>query len=333
VVHPFRKGQTDTGLRDVTVGERSYQQAFYYSAPDRFVRIYGFDITGRKQVEAALQRAHDDLQAQSEELRIQAEELQAANEELRKGREDLDRAQAVAHTGSWRLDVRRNELLWSNETHRMFGIPREMPLTYEAFVAAVHPDDRRYVDEKWTAALRGEPYDIEHRILVADAVKWVRERAELEFDQAGALLGGFGTVQDITERKQAEEALRELNATLESRVAERTAELERRARQLQHLALELSQAENRERRHLAEILHDDLQQILVAAKFHVGILGNRIKNNTSLQKIAGQLNQLLDEAIDKSRSLSHEFSPAVLYTVTWARPSSDWLNRCRRSTA
>jgi two-component system CheB/CheR fusion protein len=74
----------------------------------------------------------------------------------------------------------------------------------------VHPDDREYVDRKWTAALRGEHYDIEHRIIVGNDIRWVRERAELEFDEKGILLGGFGTVQDITERKQAEAELAHL---------------------------------------------------------------------------------------------------------------------------
>ncbi len=130
-----------------------------------------------------------------------------AEEQLRRSEQDLNRAQAVAQTGSWRLDVRRNELLWSRETHRMFGIPEGTPMTYETFLAAVPPADQEYVDRQWTAALRGEPYDIEHRIVVDGQLKWVRERAELEFDEEGTLLGGFGTVQDITERKQAEEAL------------------------------------------------------------------------------------------------------------------------------
>jgi PAS domain S-box-containing protein len=127
-----------------------------------------------------------------------------AQEQLRESRDNLNRAQAVAHTGSWRLNVQRNELLWSDETHRIFGIPKDAPMTYETFLAAVHPDDREYVDGKWTAALHGEDYDIEHRIILGDRVKWVRERAGLEFDEGGLLLGGFGTVQDITERKQAE---------------------------------------------------------------------------------------------------------------------------------
>jgi PAS domain S-box-containing protein len=134
--------------------------------------------------------------------RKQMEQAMSENEQ------DLNRAQAVAHTGSWRLDVRSNQLLWSDETHRMFGIPRETPMTYETFLSSVYPEDREFVNRRWMAALRGEQYDIEHRIVVGDDVKWVRERAELEFGSKGELKGGFGTVQDITERKSIENELR-----------------------------------------------------------------------------------------------------------------------------
>jgi PAS domain S-box-containing protein len=127
---------------------------------------------------------------------------------MRENEQDLNRAQAVAHTGSWRLDVRSNQLLWSDETHRIFGIPRQTPMTYETFLSSVYPEDREFVNRRWMAALRGEPYDIEHRIVVGDDVKWVRERAELEFGSKGELKGGFGTVQDITERKSIENELR-----------------------------------------------------------------------------------------------------------------------------
>jgi PAS domain S-box-containing protein len=139
-----------------------------------------------------------------------------AEQALRESERDLNRAQAVAHIGSWRLDVQRNQLLWSDETYRIFGIPKGTPMTYETFLSNVHPKDRKYVDRKWKAALRGEPYDIEHRIIVDDKVKWVREKAELEFDSKGELEGGFGTVQDITERKQTEELLRETKDYLEN---------------------------------------------------------------------------------------------------------------------
>jgi PAS domain S-box-containing protein len=122
-------------------------------------------------------------------------------------RQDMDRAQAVAKLGSWRMDTRRDVLTWSDETHSMFGVPAGARMTYDTFLAAVHPEDRQAVDDAWSAALQGAPYDIEHRIVVGDTVRWVQEQAELEFDEKGELAGGFGTVQDITERKAFERRL------------------------------------------------------------------------------------------------------------------------------
>ncbi|BBA32778.1 hypothetical protein sS8_0813 [Methylocaldum marinum] len=129
---------------------------------------------------------------------------------LQRSRQDLNRAQAVGKIGSWRLTVPRNELSWSEENHRIFGIPEGTPLTYQTFLGCVHPDDRRYVDRKWKAALGGAAYDIEHRIIVGKEVRWVHEKAELEFDR-GKVVGAFGTTQDITELKRAELALRRHN--------------------------------------------------------------------------------------------------------------------------
>jgi PAS domain S-box-containing protein len=121
----------------------------------------------------------------------------------------LSRALEVGQIGWWRLDTQHNRLIWSDETHRIFGVPKGKPLSYESFVALVHSEDRQYVNERWQAGLQGEPYDIEHRIVVDGQVKWVREKAYLELSPAGTLLGGFGIVQDVTARKQAELELRQ----------------------------------------------------------------------------------------------------------------------------
>lgn len=128
--------------------------------------------------------------------------------QLRESTEDLNRAQASAHIGSWRLIAQSNELLWSKETYRIFGLPQDTSVTYDIFLQHVHPEDRIFVDQQWAAALRGEAYAIDHRIMIDEQVKWVREQATLEFDAQGVLLGGFGTVQDITERKQLQDAIR-----------------------------------------------------------------------------------------------------------------------------
>ena len=126
-------------------------------------------------------------------------------EEIIQSRGDLDRAQTVGQIGSWRLDLQRNVLTWSDENHRILGIPKGEPLTFETFLETVHPDDRRQVEERWGAGADGDVYDIEHRVVVGDEVKWVREKAFLEFDETGGVVGGFGITQDITPRKRAEE--------------------------------------------------------------------------------------------------------------------------------
>jgi len=167
-------------------------------------------------------------------------------------------------------------------------MPKGTPLIYETFLGIVHPDDRQYVHEKWSAGLRGEPYDIEHRIAVDGQVKWVREKAYLEFDEAANLLGGFGITQDITERKRAEEALQKTAEELEGKVRERTAKLtalnenlmETRY-QLRSLASDLVVTEARERRALASELHDTVAQMLAIAKLTLESTGARLEGKSA----------------------------------------------------
>jgi PAS domain S-box-containing protein len=141
-------------------------------------------------------------------------EHKQAEEALRASEANLNKAQEIAHIGSWHLDVTGDKLAWSDEVFRIFGMPKGPPLTYESFLASVHPADRDAVDKAWNAAMSGAPYDIEHRILVGGAQKWVRERAEIAFDEDGRALQGTGTVQDITERKRAQEELLRVNRAL-----------------------------------------------------------------------------------------------------------------------
>ncbi len=138
-------------------------------------------------------------------------EHKEAEAALRESEANLNRAQEIAHIGSWHLDVVRNQLSWSDEVYRIFGVSKGTPLTYESFLGSIHPADKESVEKAWTAAMRGARYDIEHRIVVSGALKWVRERAEVEFDRDGSPVKGIGTVQDITERKRAQEELLRLN--------------------------------------------------------------------------------------------------------------------------
>lgn len=139
------------------------------------------------------------------EMGIDITDDKATREKLALTKDNLDRAQKVAHVGSWHLDLLNNTLLWTEETYRIFGLEPGSPVNFERFLAMVHPGDREYVEKKWRAALAGEPYEVEHRIMVNGQVKWVREKAEVERDKRGRPLRGVGTVQDITVYKQQEE--------------------------------------------------------------------------------------------------------------------------------
>lgn len=141
--------------------------------------------------------------------------LKRSEQALRDTTEDFNRAQEVGRIGSWRLDLRSGVLTWSDENYRIFGLPKGTPLRHETFLSIVHPNDRAFVDADWRSAMQsGTPYVTEHRIIADGQVKWVREKAYLEFDDNETLIAGFGITQDITERKQAEEALRAQERTL-----------------------------------------------------------------------------------------------------------------------
>lgn len=126
---------------------------------------------------------------------------------LQQSEKTLNRAQAIAKVGSWHINLVQNVITWSIETYQMFGIEKDIPLTYEDFMAYVVAEDRALVDQSWQAALKGAAYDIDHRINVHGQVKWVRERAEITFDHAGVATEAVGTVEDISDHKRAEEAI------------------------------------------------------------------------------------------------------------------------------
>ena len=117
----------------------------------------------------------------------------------------LNHAQEIANLGSWKLDISTDTLYWSDEVTRIFAVPETEELSYQRFLEFVHPEDEAFVRNSWAAALDGDEYDIEHRIVTGDGdVRWVRERATVEFDEEKNPITALGVVQDITDRKERE---------------------------------------------------------------------------------------------------------------------------------
>jgi PAS domain S-box-containing protein len=146
-------------------------------------------------------------------------ELKAAEERVRRSEASLATAQRIARLGNWDWWIETNSLYWSKEIFRIFGLSQgDFEETYPAFLRCIYPEDREAVKRAVEDAIvRGLPYNIEHRIVLPGGeVRLVHELGEVIYDAEGNPKRMLGTVQDITERKRTEAALRQRDLVLEA---------------------------------------------------------------------------------------------------------------------
>ncbi|MCC4771906.1 PAS domain S-box protein [Methanosarcina sp. DH2] len=163
------------------------------------------DITDIKEAEIKLKETLDNLEELVEDRTSQLEKAYGSLKESEKG---LAEAQKIAHLGNWNWNIVTNELYWSDEIYRIFGLsPQEFGATYDAFLSYVHSKDRDYVNNAVNGAFDGKPYSIDHRIILASGEeRVVHEQGEVIFD-GNIPVRMMGIVQDITGRKKTEKAL------------------------------------------------------------------------------------------------------------------------------
>jgi len=139
-------------------------------------------------------------------------ERKLAEDALRRSESLLAEAEGLAHLGSWSWDVGADEVHWSDDLCRIFGRTREtMSPSYEGFFACVLEEDQPVVTDAVRASLdKGTPYDAHYRIVLPDgSMRFIHAQGKVIFDKEKNPIRMFGTVLDITERKQAERKLEE----------------------------------------------------------------------------------------------------------------------------
>jgi PAS domain S-box-containing protein len=137
-------------------------------------------------------------------------ELADLNQSLEANNIALEEAQALTHLGSWQWNIATNDIAWSDELYRIYGMnPQEREIGFEEFIWLIHEDDRDRVQGIIGAAYQtGEPFEFEHRITLPNGkIRILQGKGKSVKDKAGKLLRMLGTSQDVTEQKIADQAL------------------------------------------------------------------------------------------------------------------------------
>ena len=182
---------------------------------------------------------------------------------LHERQESLAQAQAIAHLGSWELDMETLAMNWSDETYRILGLERTgINPNHEDFMALLSPAERHVFEKAMTASLKAEEnFKAEHRVLRPDgSFRWVSEMGYVQKDRDGTSLKMVGTIHDITESKLAREELKKHQDNLEQTVEKRTQELTRA-----NARLEGEVAERKRAQELSRLNESRLQSLIETA--------------------------------------------------------------------
>lgn len=245
---------------------------------------------------AELARANEDLRLEIAERKRTEEALTTSEQEQREIAMQLERdrarlveAQEVAKMGSWETDLETLNVIWSEQTHRIFETdPSCFRPSRPRFREFIHPEDRAKVDAAFVASLdKHSPCAVEYRIVMpGDRVKFLEERWQAFHDNHGKPVRVAGTCRDITERVRAEE------------------ELQRLSGKILHL-------QNEERRRIARDLHDSTGQDLVALATMLGQLSGPISLRKK-RRLLSESKALADKCIREVRTFSYVLHPPLL---------------------
>jgi two-component system, NarL family, sensor histidine kinase UhpB len=226
-------------------------------------------------------------------------EQKKAEEALRESEHKLKEAEGMAHFGYWEHDYQTDRTTWSTETFRILRIsPEEQVLNAARTREFIHPQDRQRVHQVFDLAKStGSRFDIEYRVLRSNGeVRIIHNQGEVMCDESGQPYRIFGVLQDVTERKQAEESLEESR------------------QRLQQLSRRLVEVQEEERRAIARDLHDRVGQNLSALNLNLSMMKDQPSQDRTEQmetRLTDSL-KLVAETTRLVRDLLNELRPVTL---------------------
>lgn len=231
-------------------------------------------------------------------------EHKRADERLRQSERQLAEAQHLARLGNWNWDLRSNILTWSDEIYRIFGVDPSVfdPAYDDTFMETIHADDRALVRGVVEVSLKTrEPFSVHYRIIRPDGEERViHSRGRIASDEYGNPVRMFGTAQDVTERRQAEERLRETTE------------------QLRALSARIHSAKEEEGTRIAREIHDELGAALTSLRWDlesvdkiIAEAGDRPQTHQLRERIGAML-RLTETTIGAIRRISSDLRPGVL---------------------
>ncbi|WP_374626059.1 PAS domain S-box protein [Devosia sp.] len=214
----------------------------------------------------------------------------SAEEAHRRTMEAYRMAVEVAEIGTWFWDVVKDQITWSGQFRKLFGLQSDATLNYDEITRLIHPEDKPRIDAAIEAALRRDvPYDIEYRIVWPDgSVRWLIAKGRVRRNAEGTPLDMQGTITDVTERKRAQEVLRQREAQ-----ARRTAELMRSNHDLEQFAY---------------VAAHDLQEPLRMVASFTQLLGQRYKG-----RLDADADEFIDFAVDGAQRMQQLIKDLLAY--------------------
>jgi PAS domain S-box-containing protein len=227
-------------------------------------------------------------------------QLQDSEAALRASEERMTLAADAARVGMWIGDLAGKHIWVTDKCRELFGLQSKGEVTYEDFVQRIHPEDRaaraRAIEQ---AAKTGSAYTAEYRVLLPDgAVRWIVSRGRVEGSDSSQPIRMLGVCLDVSERREAESAARELSGRL-------------------------IHAQEDERRRIARDLHDDLTQRLAILSVELELLG-RVEPGgdagAEARRMAGQLREVSADV----HKLAYQLHPAKLDQLGLVTTARSW---------